>query len=242
LWQRFRAACDQVYARARAAVDAPFAEHILARAAVCDRLEALAPDSDDGAEGDADPPPDLAETVEAARAQWRAMEPIPRPQERSLRARLDTALGRLVDRFPGAFAGTDLDPVRNVPALERLCERVESMMHEEAGAPPADARSPAEILADRLREALASNTMGARVDADVKRREDAEAVRRLQAERRALGDIPGETGHQLSERFRAACDRFFQLNPSPPPSPSSGAGRPRRGGSPRDGSSRRRRG
>ena len=240
LWQRFRAACDQVYARARAAVDAPFAEHILARAAVCDRLEALAPDSDDGAEGDADPPPDLAETVEAARAQWRAMEPIPRPQERSLTARLDTALGRLVDRFPGAFAGTDLDPVRNVPALERLCERVESMIREESRAAPAGERSPSEVLAARLREALASNTMGAGVDPDIKRREDAEAVRRLQAERRALGVIPGETGHQLSERFRAACDRYFQLNPAPP-APSSGASRPRGGGSSRDGGSSRRR-
>ena len=239
LWQRFRAACDRVYTRAREAVDAPFAERILARAAVCGRLEALAPDSGEGAAGDAGPPPDLAETVEAVRTEWRGMEPIPRPQERSLTARFDTALSRLVDRFPAAFAGTDLDPVRNVPALERLCERVESMIQEEDGAAPGDGRSPSEVLAARLREALASNTMGAGVDPDVKRREDAEAVRGLQAERRALGVIPGETGHQLSERFRAACDRYFQLNPAPPA--PSGASRPRGGGSSRDGGSPRRR-
>ena len=155
------------------------------------------------------------------------MEPIPRPQERSLTARFDTAVGRIVDRFPGAFAGTDLDPLRHVPALERLCERVESMIRKGTGAAPADERSPSEVLAARLREALASNTMGGRADADAKRREDAETVRRLQAERRALGVIPGETGHQLSERFRAACDRFFQLNPPPPPPP--GASKPRGG-------------
>ncbi len=232
LWNRFRAACDQVYARAR---DAPWAENIRARAALCERLEALAPDG-----GGAEPPPDLAPIVEAARGEWRALEPIPRPQERSLTTRFDTVLSRLVDRFPGAFAGTDLDPARNAPALERLCERVEALVREEDGA-PADARSPSEILAARLREALASNTMGARADAEARRREDAETVKRLQAERRGLGAVPGEAGRRLSERFRAACDRYFQLNPLPPP-PAAG-GKPRRGGSSRAGdSSRRRRG
>ena len=206
LWQRFRAACDQVYTRAREAVDAPFAEHIRARAALCERLEGLASEagadgggdggaggeggadavaaagpSTDPAEtvvsppapaatggdadggppadspetavsapavatstgGDADAaplpdaaetaadapvpaasisgdaasgpppdaaetaadapvpatstaaaaagPPDLAETVQAIRTEWRGMEPIPRPQERSLTARFDAA-------------------------------------------------------------------------------------------------------------------------------------------------------
>ena len=269
LWQRFRAACDQVYARAREAVDAPFVEHIRARAALCERLEALAPDAGGGADGeggdDAGPPADtpeaggegggeggpaagtpadLADTVAAARAEWRGMEPIPRPQERSLAARFDAAVGRIVDSFPGAFAGTDLDPLRHVPALERLCERVESMIEAETRAPSGDARSPSEILAARLREALASNTMGGRADADAKRREDAETVRRLQTERRALGVIPGETGHQLSERFRAACDRYFKLNPAPPPPPAASkprGGRPRRGDAPRGDGPRRRR-
>ena len=297
LWNRFRAACDQVYERAREAVDAPYADLIRARAEVCERLEALAagsaapagdapptdsaappdeppptdsagPAADSPAPAGADPqagadapigdappptdsaapaggpPTDLAETVEAARREWRAMDTIPRPQERSLTARFDTALNRLVDRFPGAFAGTDLDPLRKLPTLERLCERVEALTRKEkAGAAPAAAQSPSELLASRLREALASNTMGGRVDADAKRREDAETVRRLQADRRALGNVPGETARQLSERFRAACARFFELNP-PPPSAPSGSGRPRRGGRPpRDGgSSRRRRG
>ena len=316
LWQRFRAACDRVYTRAREAVDAPYVEHIRARAALCERLEALAtaaggeaaagpppaaggeevaaagpppaagdeevaaadpppaaggeaaagpPPAAGGEEvaaagpppaaGDeevaaagpppaaggeevavAGPPPDPAAAVEAARTEWRAMEPIPRPQERSLTARFEAAVGRIVDRFPGAFAGTDLDPLRHVPALERLCERVESMIQEGAGAVPAEERSPSEILAARLREALASNTMGGRADADAKRREDAETVKRLQAERRALGVIPGETGHQLSERFRAACDRYFKLNPPPPPPP--GTSKPRGGGSRRGDGSR----
>ena len=52
LWQRFRAACDQVFVRAREAVDAPYVEHIRARAALCDRLEALAPDAGGDARGE----------------------------------------------------------------------------------------------------------------------------------------------------------------------------------------------
>lgn len=233
LWQRFRAACDQVHARAREAADAPYAERIRARAALCERLEGLAPDGG----GDAGPPADLAETVGAVRTEWRAMEPVPRPQERSLTARFDAAVSRVVDRFPEAFAGTGLDPARHVPALERLCERIESMIEAEGAAPPADERSPSEILAARLREALATNTMGARADPNAKRREDAETVRRLQAERRALGVVPGELGQRLSERFRAACDRFFESNPPPPP--TEGGARPRGGGPSRGGGASR---
>jgi hypothetical protein len=38
--------------------------------------------------------------------------------------------------------------------------------------------------------------------------------------------VPGETGQQLSDRFRTACDRFFQQHP-----PSADrAPRPRHGG------------
>ena len=108
----------------------------------------------------------------------------------------------------------------------------------------ADARSPAEVLAERLREALASNTMGARVDPQAQRRADMEEVKRLQAERRAIGVVPGETGRALSNRFHAACDRFFQQQPPAPERPPrptgesrSGRGRP---GSRQDSGSRRR--
>ena len=68
-------------------------------------------------------------------------------------------------------------------------------------------------LAAQLREALASNTMGAKADLDANRRADADEVKRLQSERNALGTVPGETGQQLSNRFRAACERFFREYP-----------------------------
>ena len=66
LWIRFRAACDAVFDRAQAEVVAEFADMIDARAAVCERLEQLVPESE-GAEVSA-PPEDLATTVSATRS------------------------------------------------------------------------------------------------------------------------------------------------------------------------------
>ena len=218
LWQRFRTACDQVYTRALEASDAEFADKITARASVCERLEALVSQTSQTSQtGDTgtEPPDDVAETVAAARAEWRQLPAVPRPQERSLTARFQSALTGVVEAYPAAFSGSDLDPERNRGALERLCGRVEALL-EDTTAPSAAGGSPAEILAARLRDALASNTMGAREDPVVKRRADSDEVKRAQTERRALGVVPGEIGRQLSKRFRVACDRFFQQHPPPP--------------------------
>ena len=240
LWQRFRTACDRVYARAQEATDAQFADKITARVSVCERLEALVPETGDvGTE----PPDNLVETVAAARTEWRQLPPVPRPQERSLTARFQAALTGVVERYPAPFSRSDLDPDRNRVALERLCERVEALL-EGATAPSASGGSPAEILAAQLREALASNTMGARVDPEVKQRADMDEVKRAQIERRALGVVPGEIGRQLSDRFRTASDRFFQEHPPPKadraPRSRGDALRPRRS-EPRPGSGSRHR-
>ncbi|SUZ95313.1 uncharacterized protein METZ01_LOCUS48167 [marine metagenome] len=227
LWARFRSACDQVYTRAEKATEAEFADKIAARAALCERLEALAPESEAG-----DPPAGLGDLVAATRSEWRQLPRVPQSQDRSLSARFEVALARVVEQHPDVFSGTDLDPQRNLHALERLCGRVEALV---AATTPevADERSPAELLAAQLREALASNTMGAKADLDAKRRADADEVKRLQSERNALGVVPGETGRQLSDRFRAACERFFRDYPEVAERTSS----PRGGG----GSKRRRR-
>jgi hypothetical protein len=223
LWKRFRAACDQVYSRSQQAIAAEFEDKLTARAAVCERLEALTPDRDADA---GDPPDGLTSLVATIRTEWRQLPPVPRPQEGELPARFQAALASVVERYPAAFAGSDLDPERNRSALERLCERVEARLDDATESSAGDDRSPAEVLAAQWREALASNTMGARVDPAVQERADIEEVKRLQTERRSLGSVPGETGQQLSDRFRTACDRFFQQHP-----PSADrAPRPRHGG------------
>ncbi|MDE0830747.1 MAG: DUF349 domain-containing protein, partial [Vicinamibacterales bacterium] len=224
LWTRFRAACDQVFNRSQQASVAEVQEKVTARAAVCERLEALVPPSDADPEAEASPE-DLASQVAAIRTEWRQLAPVPHPQERELNARFQAALAGVVERTPTAFAGTDLDPARNQRALERMCKRVEALLGDAAEASAADGRSPAEVLAAQWREALAANTMGARADPAVQRHADRDEVKRLQAERSGLGVVVGEIGQQLSDRFRIACDRFFQQHP-----PSADrASRPREG-------------
>ena len=213
LWQRFRTACDRVYTRALEANDAEFADKITARASVCERLEALVSGTPETGDPGTEPPDNLAETVAAARTEWRQLPPVSRLRERGLTARFQAALTGVVERYPVAFSESDLDPERNRIALERLCGRVEALL-EDATAPSASGGSPAEILAARLRDALASNTMGAREDPEAKRRADTEEVKRAQTERRAIGMVPGEIGGRLSNRFRVACDRFFRQGAS----------------------------
>jgi len=81
--------------------------------------------------------------------------------------------------------------------------------------PPASALS-GQDLARRLKEALATNTMGGRGEAEAKRRAEVDEVKAAQAAWRRLPPLPGDAGAALEHRFRAACDRFFRDRPSAP--------------------------
>jgi hypothetical protein len=86
----------------------------------------------------------------------------------------------------------------------------------EAGRAPRDARvgrepkqDSTQDLAARLREALASNTIGGRAGEESKWRGMADEVRQAQSSFARLVPGAGETGKQLAERFHKACNRFF---------------------------------
>lgn len=201
IWQRFRAACDAVFSRAQAAEHEAAADKVEAREALCRELEALLPADDPAGEA----PEGLADRVRDLQQQWRQAPDLPHALRRKLAARFGQAVSRVVAAYPAAFRGTDLDPARQLARLDELCRRVESLIGKEI---EPDA-SPAEILATRWRDALASNLMGARVDEGARRRAAIEQVKRLQAERRKLGQLPGPEGQRLAERFQQACDRLF---------------------------------
>ena len=201
IWQRFRAACDAVFSRAQAAEHEAAADKVEAREALCRGLEALLPADDPAGEA----PEGLADRVRDLQQQWRQAPDLPQALRRKLAARFGQAISRVVAAYPAAFRGTELDPARQLARLDELCRRVESLIGKEI---EPDA-SPAEILATRWRDALASNLMGARVDEGARRRAAIEQVKRLQAERRKLGQLPGPEGQRLAERFQQACDRLF---------------------------------
>jgi hypothetical protein len=106
---------------------------------------------------------------------------------------------------PEGFRGTELDVDASRQKMEKLCARVEGFL---ADAPQAPANS-SQALADMLREALASNTIGGRGSEEARWRAMAEDVRQAQASWSRLGPVPGQTGRELTERFHKACNRFF---------------------------------
>ncbi len=66
-------------------------------------------------------------------------------------------------------------------------------------------RSQTEILAARLRSALASNAMGGRVDEEAKWRAAADAVKDAQSAWQRLLPFAGADARALDARFREAC-------------------------------------
>jgi hypothetical protein len=108
--------------------------------------------------------------------------------------------------------------------MEKLVARVEAFLTEAAPV----AASPSQALADRLREALASNTIGGRAGEEGKWRTMADEVRQAQAAWSRLGPVPGDAGSALNERFHRAVTRFFDQyrRKVPPPQPAARGARP----------------
>ena len=214
IWTRFRSACDAVFDRALAGQREAEAERAAARDALCVEVESLLPE-----ESVAEAPAGLADTVRDLQRRWREAPDVPPPLGRTLTARFGQGLARLVEKFPHAFSGTDLDPARLLKRLEKLCERIEALKPSDGGA--LQNASPAEILAAKWRDALASNTMGARVDEATERRSAADEVRRAKQDVRRLGKVAGDEGRRLTDRFHAACSQVLKWAEPRQPRPAA---------------------
>src|SRR5688572_11189655 len=207
VWQRFRTACDRFFERYKHRDQLELQDKAKARDEVIHELEALAPAEDAAAAA----PDGLYTTVQGLRARWQQAPELPRGLQQDLAARYHQVLGRLVAVWPAAFAGTDLDPEATRKRMEKLVARVEELAPEK-GRQPAAQLSPAELLAQKWRERLASNTMtgGKSSDNDESRWRAAEQeVRSAQAQWARLGPVPAEVAGPLNERFQRACRRFY---------------------------------
>jgi hypothetical protein len=154
---------------------------------------------------------DLADRVNVLRKRWQ-QAPVLMPRETlaQFTARFNSALTGIVKTFPEPFRGSDLDPDANLRKAEDLCLRVERQLPPEPErTEPAGEESPATILAARLREALATNTIGGAVavaDAEAKWKGAVAAVRDARAAWSVLGPLPAE----LDARFERACRRVLE--------------------------------
>jgi hypothetical protein len=208
IWQRFRSACDHFFTRYAQRHDVARAERVAAREAICAELEALGAD-------DAPEQPDLLATVRSLRGRWSqelAARGVDRERAVALDERFATAFNRLVARYPSVFGGTDLDPEANRKRMESLVRRMEELANSVGGPSGGDAAlSSTTRLAAMLKEALAANTIGGKVDEESRLRAAAEEVRQAQASWSRIGPVPDETRRALADRFQRAIRRIGDL-------------------------------
>lgn len=119
LWARFRGACDALFAARKEhahAADSERRAHEAAKDAVCERLEAAAPDAT---------PANVGKLLREAAAEWQAIGPVPRAHEARIDKRYHAAIARVQQHADSArraqdtaLAGAVRDKLRLVQALE----------------------------------------------------------------------------------------------------------------------------
>jgi cell division inhibitor SulA len=230
VWQRFRAACDHFFDRYKNRDEHARQAAQQAREGICADLEGLLPA--EGAEP-GEPPSDLVARLHAAQTAWRQAGSLPHDQMAALDERFARARDRLVEVFPRAFEGTDLDPEASRRKAEKLALRVEDLLDELAPGGSASRPQTAEELAARLRDALAANTIGGRAAVEAKWHSASAEVEAAQAAWKRLGPVPGAEGQELARRFEQACRRFFEVRPKMERADRPRADRPAGGRGPR---------
>ena len=191
VWQRFRAACDRFFDRYKNRDEHARQAAQAARGAICTELEALLPGE---AQPAAEAPADLAARVAAAQTAWRQAGSLPHDEMAAFDQRFTSARDAVIQSFPAAFEGTDLDPEASRRKAEKLASRAEPILEELVPTTPAPQPQSGADLAARLKDALASNTIGGRAAVEDKWNAAANEIETAQAAWKRLGPIPGRRG------------------------------------------------
>ena len=204
LWQRFHGACDRFLDAFAHRHDAAQAERIQTRESLCEGLEALA----QPAEGDA-APVDLPAGLRRVLNGWTVelAHRIDPERARQFETRFAAALDALLATQAAPLAGTELDPQANTQRLEAIVTGMETLARSLAGAGSGQvdqSLSPTARLASMLKEALASNTIGGKVDDDSRWRAAADEVDQAQAKWARVGLVPRDVRRALTDRFARA--------------------------------------
>jgi Domain of Unknown Function (DUF349) len=207
IWERFRKASDHYFERYKDRDNLERQAAVGARETLLAELSGLAPAEGAAEVGEA--PPDLAARVQAAQGAWRQAGEVSREQLESLTDRFNLARNRLVEIWPAAFQGTDLDMAANQGKAEKLCARAEEVL---AQVGPEPTPSGADI-AERIKNALASNTIGGAAAVEAKWESAAAEIEAAQVAWQRIGPLPGEAGRELAARFEATVRRFKELRP-----------------------------
>jgi len=202
IWNRFRAAADKFFERYHNRHRIALVSKLNEREAIVVELEGLAT-----AEA---PAPNLGNQVGDLRTNWNRGVPVPGAEMRAIADRWQAALTRVIERWPDAFSGTDLDPSAVVHRMQKLVARIETLAAEARESSSHEGRSQTEILAARLRSALASNAMGGRVNEEAKWRDAGDTVKDAQSAWLRLPPVTSPEARALEARFREACRRVIE--------------------------------
>jgi hypothetical protein len=220
IWQRFRTAADAFFDRYKRRDQIELEAKQADREALVTALETLATEETQKNTGEAQGNTEETQNTDAVatdksavlqevrnlRTKWNQSTPVVRQGADPLSARFMSALERLITDTPEAFRGTELDVDANRERMQKLIAKVEDFTAAESAAPPSNS---SQALADMLREALASNTIGGRSGEEAKWKAMAEDVRQAQSSWSRLGPVPGDAGRELHDRFHKAVNRFF---------------------------------
>ncbi|MBK9032585.1 MAG: DUF349 domain-containing protein [Myxococcales bacterium] len=188
LWQRFRGACDALFAKRDAARDA---EADAQRA----ELEAVRADIEAVMAGGADVAP-RALAVRAKLAELAERDLAPSAELRGL---YDQMVRQVMTAHGDALRGTDLDPVAMASARAKLIERVERLLPQAAPTVSLDGAAPAD-LAQRLKQAMAGNALW-KGDG----RDPIEVIDEVRGRWATVGPIVGADAEAAAARFEELC-------------------------------------
>ena len=123
LWQRFREACDALFAERRESAktaDAERQQHLERKEALCASLEAAV---------DA-PAPTLSQLLRDSAAAWKEIGPVPRAAQQQIEARYETAVSALRQRADAARQAASQAQAELLKRKFMLCRRAEQALME----------------------------------------------------------------------------------------------------------------
>lgn len=188
LWQRFKDQGDRIYDKLKAGSEAERSANLAKKEALCQRAEALLATLGQGAPADAAAAAEPA-TEKPVRIEWKAVS----DQLKALQAEWKT-VGLVPSREQGE-------------ALWQRFKAAADKIHTEQKQHYAELDSERAENAKK-KEALCIRAESFRYSTDWKG--TGEAIKGLQSEWKALGPAPKDQNEALWQRFRAACDAFFE--------------------------------
>jgi hypothetical protein len=205
VWKRFRTSCDHFFDRYKRRDEVELEERLKKRQSLIEELVALGPSRRETEEG-------LAERVQGIWNAWKSAGPLPEMGSEIV-GRFESEVGALLLGAPAAFVGTELDPAANAKKRAKIVSRLEAIVGELEDRKPA--AEPLENLAQRLKDALASNTIGGgrRREPQLDWRQASDEVSRLRSTWAKTAPVPGDEGRALFERFERACRSFLERRP-----------------------------